>query len=307
MQLRHLRYFVKIVEAGSFSRAAAVIHVAQPALSQQIAELEEQLGVPLLLRSARGVRPTPAGEALYKEASSILCQVERLSDVVRSSGEEVTGSVRVGMSSTLATQFAGGLMEASRAALPKIMLQFASADSLSLKARIETHTLDLAIVFEDQYDARFLREPIFRQRLFYVLRQSRASKASVSLSGLASLPIVLPSMPNGLRVMVDEAFAKMDIVPNMVAEADVFSSILAAVSRGIGGTILPISDILDVAGVPLKAVPIVEPTLHMTASLVWSNDFPLTRAGEAVRRLIVSYLKANVIPSPATGLELLGG
>ena len=65
MQLRHLRYFVKIVEAGSFSRAAATIHRRpQPALSQQIAELEEQLGVKILLRTARGVRMTPAGEAL---------------------------------------------------------------------------------------------------------------------------------------------------------------------------------------------------------------------------------------------------
>jgi LysR family transcriptional regulator, nitrogen assimilation regulatory protein len=79
MQLRHLRYFVKIVEAGSFSRAAA-IHVAQPALSQQIAELEEQLGGTILLRTPRAVRMTPAGEALYREASSILRQVVLLPD-----------------------------------------------------------------------------------------------------------------------------------------------------------------------------------------------------------------------------------
>ena len=66
MQFRHLRYFVKIVEAGSFSRAAATIHVAQPALSQQIADLEDRMGVPLLQRTPRGVRPTPAGEVLYR-------------------------------------------------------------------------------------------------------------------------------------------------------------------------------------------------------------------------------------------------
>jgi len=60
MQYRHLHYFVSVVDAGSFSRAASTIHVAQPALSQQIAQLEEQLGVSLLLRSARGVRPTAA-------------------------------------------------------------------------------------------------------------------------------------------------------------------------------------------------------------------------------------------------------
>src|SRR5271155_5822066 len=78
MQLRHLRYFVRIVEAGSFSRAAATIHVAQPALSHQIAELEEELGVTLLHRSARGVRPTAAGETLYREAAAILQLMEQL-------------------------------------------------------------------------------------------------------------------------------------------------------------------------------------------------------------------------------------
>src|SRR5215467_3386447 len=78
MQFRQLRYFTKVLEAGSFSRAAATIHVAQPALSQQVAELEERLGVILLVRSARGVRPTAAGEVLYREACEILHQLDQL-------------------------------------------------------------------------------------------------------------------------------------------------------------------------------------------------------------------------------------
>jgi DNA-binding transcriptional LysR family regulator len=82
LQLRHLRYFVKIVEAGSFSRAAATIHVAQPGLSQQIAELEEELGVALLQRHARGISPTAAGEVLYREAVVILRQIEQLPGIV---------------------------------------------------------------------------------------------------------------------------------------------------------------------------------------------------------------------------------
>jgi LysR family transcriptional regulator, nitrogen assimilation regulatory protein len=85
VQYRQLRYFVKIVEAGSFSRAAALIYIAQPSLSDQIAELEQALGTPLLLRSARGVRPTAAGEILYREASAILKHLEQLPDIVRTS------------------------------------------------------------------------------------------------------------------------------------------------------------------------------------------------------------------------------
>src|SRR5262249_39560765 len=101
MQFRHLRYFVKVVEAGSFSRAAANIHVAQPALSQQVAELEERLGFTLLERNSRGVRATPAGEVLFREASSILRQLEQLPGIVRSSSGEAEGTVSLGMAVTI--------------------------------------------------------------------------------------------------------------------------------------------------------------------------------------------------------------
>jgi hypothetical protein len=87
MHYRHLYYFVRIVEAGSFSQATRTIHVAQPALSQQIAELEASLGVPLLQRSARGVKPTAAGQKFYDEASSILRKYENLPGLVRSNSE----------------------------------------------------------------------------------------------------------------------------------------------------------------------------------------------------------------------------
>jgi len=93
MQFRQLRYFAKIVDAGSFSRAAATIHVAQPALSQQIGELEGRLGVTLLHRSARGVRPTAAGELLYREACEILHELDNLPGAGRSSSGEAQGTV----------------------------------------------------------------------------------------------------------------------------------------------------------------------------------------------------------------------
>ena len=95
MQLRHLRYFVGIVDAGSFSRAAESIHVAQPALSQQIAELERELGVTLFVRSARGVQPTPAGKALYNEAQQILRRTEQLSSVIRAVAPFLAGNILV--------------------------------------------------------------------------------------------------------------------------------------------------------------------------------------------------------------------
>src|ERR1700712_3653674 len=118
MQFRQLRYFVKIVEAGSFSRAAATIHVAQPALSQQIHELEERLGLQLLQRSARGVTPTAAGDVLFHEATAILHQLDQLPGIVRSSGGEAEGTVSLGLASSLATTLIGPLIRRGPTPLP---------------------------------------------------------------------------------------------------------------------------------------------------------------------------------------------
>src|SRR5277367_4409894 len=150
MKLRQLRYYVKIVERGSFSRAAGDLHIAQPALSQQIAELEQTLGVSLLHRSARGVRATDAGEALYTEAVEILRRIERLPGIARSAGGELDGTVAFGMSSTLAAVLAGPFTEANKKLLPKVGLRFITHDSASLRAQVADQKLDLAVVFEDE-------------------------------------------------------------------------------------------------------------------------------------------------------------
>ncbi len=309
MQLRHLRYFVKIVEAGSFSRAAATIHVAQPALSQQIAELEEQLGLSLLHRSARGVRPTAAGEVLYREASSILRQMEQLPGIVRSSGGEIEGSVRLGMASTLAAALAGLFIDSCKTALPKVTLKFAVADSESLKARIDANTLDLALVFEDELVAKFARVPLFRQRLYLVLRTPLAGKAaSISLREIGKLPLILPGAPNVTRVLLDRAFAAEGIAPNIAAEADVLSSILSAVRTGIGDTIIPKGSLDHVSLEGLAKPVLIEPPLYLTASIISSSDYPLTRAGEEVRNVLAQFV-GNYLhrASPTPGVEWIAG
>lgn len=306
VQLRHLRYFVKIVEAGSFSRAAATIHVAQPALSQQIAELEEQLGLSLLLRSARGVRPTAAGEILYREASVILKQMEMLPGIVRSSGGVTQGAVSLGMSSTLAAGLSGPFIEACKAALPKVTLKFAVADSNTIKARIEAQTLDLAVVFEDELVPTFLRTPLFRQRLYLVGRGAARKAATISFAELAKSPLILASQPNVSRNVVDRAFADAGLEPNIVAEADVLSAMLSMVQTGIGDTILPRGDLSDIAGSDGCQARLIEPPLFLTASIISSGNFPLTQAGEAVRKVLTEFIKEHLRRAKAPGAEWTG-
>ena len=305
MQLRHLRYFVKIVEAGSFSRAASTIHVAQPALSQQIAELELRLGTNLLQRSARGVRPTAAGEVLYREASAILRLVEKLPGIVRSSGGETGGAVSLGMSSTLAASLGGAFFETCKAALPKVTLKLAVIDSESLKARIEAHTLDIAMVFEDELGPVFSRTPLFRQRLYLIRREPLGNNAiSISFDRLAALPLILPSPPNVVRSLLDRTFAAAGVSPNVVAEADVLFGILSALSTGMGSTVLPKGDFSDISADQIALL--IEPPLFLTASIISSGDFPLSYAGEAVRNVLMKFAERHFGANDAPGVEWIG-
>src|SRR5277367_1769309 len=300
MQLRHLRYFVRIVEAGSFSRAAATIHVAQPALSQLIAELEEELGVTLLHRSARGVRPTAAGETLYREAAAIPQLMEQLPGKVRSTGGETEGAVNLRMTSTLAAFLSGPLMEACRTALPKVTLRFITGHSLLIASRIEARTLDFGVVFEDEHNPipGFLRQPLLRQRLFLVRRKSRQNRqAAVSLADLAELPLVMPAHPNVTRNVLDRAFAAVGLIPNVAAEADTLFSIVSAVQSGTGHAILPTADVSGMPGhTPLTAIPI-DPPIWLTASILMPTDSPLSGAADGVRDLFAGSSRAGLPPT----------
>ncbi len=221
MQFRQLRYFVKIVEAGSFSRAATTIHVAQPALSQQIAELEERLGVMLLQRSARGVRPTAAGEVLYREASSILHQLEQLPGIIRSGSGVPEGTVNLGIAASLAPKVVGGVLDQCRANLPKVTLRISDGDSLALETKVAANALDLAVIYEDELVPAFLRVPLYRQKLYLIAHKPLAGmKGVVSLKQLASVPLVLPGPTNGRRDLIDRTFAAAKLKPSIALEAE---------------------------------------------------------------------------------------
>jgi LysR family transcriptional regulator, nitrogen assimilation regulatory protein len=307
MKLRQLRYFAKIVECGSFSRAAAEVHIAQPALSQQVAELEQNLGVTLLHRSARGVRPTAAGQALYTETLEILRHIERLPSIVQSAGGEAQGSVKFGMSSTLASVLGGPFMDVVKQALPKVILRFVTQDSQTLRAQITEQRIDLALVYEDQPVIGFVREPLFRQSLYLIQRKKTArTPQCVTLARLATMPLVLPAYPNLVRKLLDDAFVAAGVEPVTVAEADVFSSMLSAVQSGIGDAILPKGDFSDSPGnTNLVAIPI-EPPIYLTAVLISSKESALTTPVDAVREHFLTFARDHLRDHAVQGAEWIG-
>jgi LysR family transcriptional regulator, nitrogen assimilation regulatory protein len=307
MQFRQLRYFVKIVEAGSLSRAASVVHVAQPALSQQVAELEERLGVALLQRSARGVRPTAAGEIFYKEASAILRQLDQLPGTVRSSSGEPEGTVNLGFVSSLAPRLVG-FLDKCREAFPKVVIRVSDGDSLSLESKISSATVDLAILYEDAFITPLTRIPIYKQKLFVVSCQPVADPQNViTLERVAELPLVLPGATNGRRALIERIFAEAKLKPNVVLEADSLVSEMWSVRNDVGCTILPVGDLSNFGPYAFAKPAAIEPPIFLTCSIVYSADFPLTTAGEAVRDVLVDFIKHRVSQTDMPGAELIRG
>ena len=304
MQFRQLRYFVKIVDAGSFSRAASVVHVAQPALSQQVAELEERLGVMLLQRSARGVRPTAAGEILYREASAILHQLDQLPSAIRPSSGEPEGAVSLGFVSSLAPKLVGGILEECRTRLPKVTIRMSDGDSLGLESRIAAGSVDLAILYEDEFATALTRKPLFRQKLYLISLEPLPDQTGViSLQRIAEIPLVLPAPTNGRRVLIERVFADAKLKPNIALEADSLASEMGAVRNKIGCTILPVGDMSHFGPHAFAKPVLIEPPMYLICSIAYSADFPLTNAGEAVRDFLHRFIERRVQQADMPGTE----
>jgi LysR family transcriptional regulator, nitrogen assimilation regulatory protein len=304
MQYRQLRYFVKVVEAGSFSRAASLIYIAQPALSQQIAELEEELGASLLKRSARGVRPTAAGEVLYREASALLKDLDQIPDIVRSSIGGSRGEVTLGLTSQLGPALVSGFVETCRSVLTEVTLRLAVTGSAALQEKLSSRTLQLAMLFENEAHPEMVRDALYRQRLYLFCPSGMPVESNISLQRLSAFPLILPSRPSVVRARLDRAFADEKLSPNLVAEVDDFTTILSTVRTGMGTTVLPRGDLAELAD-GLSKPALIEPPIFITASLVRSNDVPLSPAGEEVRQLFRKFMKHHVRESRPPGVEWL--
>lgn len=262
MELRQLRYFVRIVDLGSLSKAAADLFVAQPALSKQVAALEDELKAALLVRSPRGVVPTEAGLAFYRQAQSVLRQMARIPDEVRSAEASPTGVVAVGMPFSASNILAPALVAAVRERLPGIRLAITQEGSGQLERLLAGGRLDFSLLYERARPSPQVEErPLLIEELFLVVR-APAPKADVTLAEAARHRLILPGPFNSTRQVVEKAFAKAGLKLELAAEVDVPWSTAAMVAAGLGATVLSRSALYrEKAGGRLVARRIVRPAL----------------------------------------------
>lgn len=240
MELRQLRYFVRVVELGSMSRAALDLNLVQSALSQQISRLEGELSARLLQRTRKGVTPTEAGMAFFREAQLALRHAEQAGRAARQA--RLSGTVSVGLAPTTAAVLGLPLMHAMRERYPDVRLHMVESLSGHLTQMLNARQLDLAVLFETDAARRWSVTPLLEETL-YLIRSRRGlpsnAAATVSMAELGALPLILPTGPHGLRSTLDAAFARAGLRPVLAAEIDSLALLMDAVDAGLGATLQP--------------------------------------------------------------------
>jgi len=254
MDMRQLRYFVQIVESGSLAKASRQLYIAQPALSQQMARLEDEIGKALLVRSSRGVSPTENGEALYHHAKFMLRQLDQAVSVARQETAAVSGRVSLGLAPTTLCRLGVPLFKHLRQKYPGVKLNIVEGLSGHLEHMTRVGQLDLAVLFSQKAAAELSVEPLLEEELFVILPADSAlvpaGRQTLTLLEVAALPLILPSPGHGLRRRISLEFERANLPVDTVAEIDSLPLLMHCLGEGLGVTIKPMAAIHALGDTP---------------------------------------------------------
>lgn len=311
IEIKQLRYFVRIVDLGSLSRAAGALHTAQSALSQHVAALEGEMKAELLVRTSRGVQPTEAGRALYQHAHLILQQAADAKVAVATCSDEPSGQVAFGLPLSLVPCLGLPIFRAVRQRYPAIRLQIMEELSGTVLEWVKSGRLALGIGFDDGNFEGLQTQPLTEERLFLVAppKSAFARRKVVSLRELAALDLVLPTTGQGVRARVDRALEGAGYGPaRIAAEIDSLTLMKQAAADGIGSTILSWTSVeAEVQQGRLVAVEITRPAITRTAHVCWLAQSTRSRAAESVRQALVAAVREAVRRPSWRGVRFLDG
>lgn len=292
MELRQLRYFVKVAEYGSMGRAAADLGVVTSALSQQISRLESELSTRLLTRTSSGVVPTDAGVAFLRQAQLALRHADGAARAAKSA--RLIGEVSLGLPATTASILAVPFLQAMRERYPDVRVHLVESLSGYLSAMLNARQLDLAVVFRTETARRWSTLPLIDERLFLIAPPDMPGlppEGPVRLRDIANLPLLMPSASHGLRAQVDASFARLRMEFNLAAEIDGLDVLMDLVRNGFGATIQPGAAIVRLRGEPLAVRQITDRHLRRTNLLASVSDDELSPAALAARVLLAQTVE----------------
>jgi LysR family transcriptional regulator, nitrogen assimilation regulatory protein len=296
MDTRKLAYFVKIVDSGSITKAAAALHVAQPALSQQVSALETDLKQRLLIRSKQGVEPTAAGHTLYRHAQTILRLVEQARQDVASSGAAPAGRVSIAIAPySMASSLTPRIISEVARRYPDIVLHLTEIYGGVLSEAIKNGRLDMALIYEPGPIRGVQFTTMIVEDLHLVVNgrnRAGAESGEITLEDAARFGLFLPEQNHTLRQIVETGMRSKGLTLRLVGEVESVPSLTRLLRADMGATILPKSaaDALFHEE-DFHVLRIVNPGLQCKIALCTPDHEPLSEAASAVLMVLKEMLQ----------------
>jgi LysR family transcriptional regulator, nitrogen assimilation regulatory protein len=249
METRYLRSFLKIAETGSITRAAEALGIAQPSLSQQLLRLEDEMGVHLFSRTARGVTLTDAGRLFQEHARQLLRSVDRAVEDIRHLDSDPVGTVILAVPYSISKLAGTALFEAMKLQAPHVRFRLVEAMTGQIWGWLEEGKVDLGILNYLGPKRGLSFRKLASEELYLVGPAGRfgteQDMPDVALSELADLPMILPGQPHGLRQLIEHETARLGAGLKVDRDLDALAHLGGLIAAGHGYSILPLGIVAD--------------------------------------------------------------
>lgn len=309
MDFKQLTALVTVLEAGSVTRAAELLHVVQPVVTRQIRALEKELGTQLFERTRQGMRPTEAGRTMAERARRALTELDRARAELAPAPGEVTGIVTVGLLESATELLAEPLTSAILRDHPGIDLRVLTAYSGHLQQWLDNGDLDLSLLYNLTSTSSLNVTPLVREKLWAVAPPAAGLHADrpVAFSRLATHPIVVPEAGHGLRSLTETAANQAGVDMRISVQTNAMNVQKILVHGGHGWTVLPAVGVAgDIANGILSGAPLHGPEVWRSIVLGTPRAGKIPTAVDAVARELVNQVRRTVCAGRWPSAELAG-
>ncbi|MEM7195273.1 MAG: LysR family transcriptional regulator [Pseudomonadota bacterium] len=297
MDIKQLKTFVCVAETGSLSRASDRLRIAQPALSRHIKLLEHEMGIELFSRHVRGMHLTDAGRAFLDRVSGLIRQLEQSVYDIQSMSDDVTGEVALGLMPSINSVFAVRLVERVTRELPHVSLRLVEGYSGHLVEWLQRGDLDVSFLYGPSSDYHLHTKELLYEDIILISPTGSIPHISekVELREIADLPLIMPSRPHGIRVVLDSAAAEANVSLNTALKGDAFWVLKSLVVNGSYHAFVPRSAVAEeIKSGILEARTFQSPPIRRQLILALPSGRSSTRATNAVIS-ILKYELAKMI------------
>ncbi len=312
MELKQLEYFRTVARIGSFSQASAMLMVVQPALSRQIAKLEEEVGSKLFYRNGRGVTLTEAGRRFLDVAERALDQLEGVCAELRAEKVVPGGTVTLGMPPSVSAMIGASLLMRLRRTFPDIKLHITDGLSGHVCEWMMSGKIDIGIVHESRQSSSLLLERLLSEALYLVGRpdaglglvRPEGAIGEATLEEVLRLPLVLQGQSHGLRRLIDRVVGEAGLAMDVQMEIDAVRTIANLVRHEKLYGILPLGCVIDdLRNGQVCAWRITKPALTNVMLLATMPNKPFSPAMREVRKAIQTEIAALHLEEPRPSFE----